>query len=169
MQTLPRRFCRVFPLILLLLGSAALPAEAQQPTGQQPTGQPPTGQQPTPTQVQQILKEQPELARKVREKIGMSGLTDVFFESDPVFDLAPDAAAKGVKRIAWYDGKATLRSGWAWGQEYLDGGTAAIQATIGKGTAYLFGPEILQRAQPHGTFKFLFNGLYLGTATPGKP
>lgn len=76
MQTLPRRFCRVFTLILLLLGSAALPAEAQQPTGQQPTGQPPAGQQPTPTQVQQILKEQPELARKVREKIGMSGLTD---------------------------------------------------------------------------------------------
>jgi hypothetical protein len=24
----------------------------------------------------------------------------------------------------------------------------------------LFGPEILQRAQPHGTFKFLFNGIY---------
>jgi hypothetical protein len=25
----------------------------------------------------------------------------------------------------------------------------------------LFGPEILHRAQPHGTFKFLFNALFL--------
>jgi hypothetical protein len=99
---------------------------------------------------------------------GMSPLTDVFFESDPVFDLAPDAAAKGVKRIAWYDGKTTLRSGWAWGQEYLDGGTAAIEATIGKGRALLFGPEILQRAQPHATFKLFFNGLYYGSGTPAK-
>ena len=24
----------------------------------------------------------------------------------------------------------------------------------------LYGPEILQRAQPHGTFKLLFNALY---------
>jgi hypothetical protein len=26
----------------------------------------------------------------------------------------------------------------------------------------MFGPEITFRAQPHGTFKFLFNGIYLG-------
>ena len=29
----------------------------------------------------------------------------------------------------------------------------------------LFGPEITFRAQPHGTFKFLFNSIYYGTAT----
>jgi len=34
--------------------------------------------------------------------------------------------------------------------------------TLGKGRVLLFGPEILQRAQPHGTFKFLFNGIQLG-------
>jgi hypothetical protein len=35
----------------------------------------------------------------------------------------------------------------------------------------LFGPEITFRAQPHGTFKFLFNGIYLAArkaaAAPG--
>jgi hypothetical protein len=31
---------------------------------------------PTPTQIQQQLQAQPELARKLREKIGASGLTD---------------------------------------------------------------------------------------------
>ena len=52
------------------------------------------------------------------------------------------------------------RSGWAWGQGYLDGGGAAAEAKVGKGMLYLFGPEITFRATPHGTFKFLFNGIY---------
>jgi hypothetical protein len=32
----------------------------------------------------------------------------------------------------------------------------------------LFGNEVLWRAQPHGTFKMFFNGIYYGgaTATP---
>ena len=42
-------------------------------------------------------------------------------------------------------------------------------ATVGKGHVYLFGPEITFRAQPHGTFKFLFNGIYLSAAKPGRP
>ncbi|MEZ5420471.1 MAG: hypothetical protein R2708_24445 [Vicinamibacterales bacterium] len=44
------------------------------------------------------------------------------------------------------------------------GGTAAVEAAVGKGKVFLFGPEITFRAQPHGTFKFLFNGIYYGTA-----
>ena len=35
-----------------------------------------------------------------------------------------------------------------------------IEAPLGKGRVLLFGPEIIKRAQPHGTFKFLFNGIY---------
>ncbi|MEZ5011660.1 MAG: hypothetical protein R2744_08725 [Bacteroidales bacterium] len=53
------------------------------------------------------------------------------------------------------------RSGWAWGQDRLYGGVAIADAKVGKGSIYLFGPEILFRAQPHGTFKMFFNGLYL--------
>jgi len=30
----------------------------------------------------------------------------------------------------------------------------------------LFGPEITFRGQPHGTFKFLFNGIYAPSAGP---
>jgi hypothetical protein len=61
--------------------------------------------------------------------------------------------------VAWFDSKTPLRSGWAWGQEHLEGGVAVAEARVGKGTLVLFGPEILFRAQPHGTFKFLFNGI----------
>ncbi len=31
---------------------------------------------------------------------------------------------------------------------------------------FLFGPLIKKRAQPHGTFKLLFNGIHLGGAAP---
>ena len=71
-------------------------------------------------------------------------------------------------RSAWFDSKTALRSGWAWGQHYLDGGTAAVEAKVGKGHVFLFGPEITFRAQPHGTFKFLFNSIFYGTATPSQ-
>src|SRR4029450_1100839 len=91
---------------------------------------------------------------------GMMERTDVFFENSPVFKLGASAAAAGVKPSAWFDTKTPLRSGWSWGQQYLDGGVAAIEATVGKGRVVLFGPEILKRPQPPGTFKFLFNGIY---------
>ena len=35
---------------------------------------------------------------------------------------------------------------------------------VGKGKVFLIGPEITFRAQPHGTFKMLFNGIFYGTA-----
>jgi hypothetical protein len=100
---------------------------------------------------------------------GLAGQVDVFYDNSPVFALGPDAAARGVKRVSWFGSKTPLRSGWAWGQAYLDGGATALEATVGKGRAFLFGPEILQRAQPHGTFKFLFNGIYYGPAAAQKP
>jgi len=91
---------------------------------------------------------------------GMAERADVFFENSPVFKLS----AEGVKSVAWFDAKTPLRSGWAWGQQYLENGVIAVEARIGKGKAILFGPEILKRAQPHGTFKLLFNGIYYGVA-----
>ena len=94
---------------------------------------------------------------------GMPAKADVFFDESPVFKLDADAAAKGVRKIAWFDSPHSLRSGWAWGQTVLDGGVAVAEASVGKGKLYLFGPEITFRAQPHGTFKWLFNGIYAPT------
>jgi hypothetical protein len=93
---------------------------------------------------------------------GMEATADIFFDESPTFRLGPDAALKGVRPVAWYATDRPLRSGWAWGQGYLEGGVAAAEARVGKGTLYLFGPEITFRATPHGTFKLLFNGLYGG-------
>jgi len=91
---------------------------------------------------------------------GMEDHADVMFDESPVMRLGPDAAARGVRRIAWFDSARPLRSGWAWGQQYLEGGVAAAEADVGRGKLFLFGPEITFRAQPHGTFRLLFNALY---------
>jgi hypothetical protein len=41
-----------------------------------------------------------------------------------------------------------------------------VEAPVGKGHLVLFGNEVNWRAQPHGTFKLLFNGIYYGSASP---
>ncbi len=91
---------------------------------------------------------------------GMARDLDVFFDNSPVFDLHPDAPLQGVTAVAWFPTASPLRSGWAWGQFYLEGGVAVAEAGVGKGRLMMFGPEITFRGQPHGTFKFLFNGIY---------
>jgi len=92
---------------------------------------------------------------------GMHAETDVYFDASPVFTIAPEANAKGiVKPLAWFPNNKPLRSGWAWGQAYLQDGVSAFVAKVGDGKLYAFGPEITFRAQTHGTFKFLFNELY---------
>jgi hypothetical protein len=99
---------------------------------------------------------------------GITNPVDVFYDNSPVFELKPDAVLKGVRPVAWFDSPTPLRSGWAYGQGYLDGGVQVVDASVGAGKLYLFGPEITFRAQPHGTFKFLFNGIYLA-ARKGPP
>jgi len=99
---------------------------------------------------------------------GMKERTHIFFDNSPVFRLGAGSADQGLKAVAWFDNPAPLKSGWAWGQQYLDKGVAVVEASLGKGRVLLFGPEIIKRAQPHGTFKFLFNGLYYSVAADGR-
>jgi hypothetical protein len=92
---------------------------------------------------------------------GMSNKADVYFSASPVFKLAPEAIAqKEVTPLAWYASATTLRSGWAFGQAYLQDGVAAFEANVGKGKLFVYGPEITFRGQTHGTYKMLFNQLY---------
>lgn len=95
---------------------------------------------------------------------GMDSKTNVFFDDSPVFRMKPDAAKKNVNAVAWFADAAPLRSGWAWGQSYLEGGVAVAEAKVGEGKLFLYGPEVIFRAQPHGTFKLFFNALHYGTA-----
>jgi len=96
---------------------------------------------------------------------GMGERAMVFYDESPAFRLRPDAALKNVKPVAWYDTPTPLRSGWAWGQQYLNEAISIVEAPVGKGHVVLFGNEVNWRGQPHGTFKLLFNGIYYGSAT----
>ena len=95
---------------------------------------------------------------------GLEDQLDVFFDNSDTFQLEPNAVLEGVRPVAWFANRAPLRSGWAWGQFYLDGGVAVVDATVGKGKLYMYGPEVLFRSQPHGTFKLVFNGIYWGAS-----
>jgi hypothetical protein len=90
---------------------------------------------------------------------GLPEVADVYYDNSPGFRLLAGADERGVKRIGWFDTVTPLRSGWAWGQRFLNGVSAVVQAPVGKGMLVLYGPDPYFRFQPHGTFKLLFNGL----------
>jgi len=94
---------------------------------------------------------------------GLGERLDVMISHSPLFDLEAGAEAQGVKQIGWFDTERPLRSGWAWGQERMQGGTALIEAPLGKGKLFLFSPKITFRAQSHAAFPLLFNGIFYGS------
>jgi len=87
---------------------------------------------------------------------GMPDHADFFFDNSPAFRVKP-----GANAISWYDSAEPLRSGWAWGQKVLENAASVVEVDVGKGKMVLYGPEILFRSQPHGTYKLLFNGIFL--------
>ncbi|SPF38737.1 Peptidase M14, carboxypeptidase A [Candidatus Sulfopaludibacter sp. SbA4] len=93
---------------------------------------------------------------------GMATTAYVDFDSSPVFRL--ESNDNRTVAVAKFSGPDVLASGWAWGQQNLDGGAAIVEGSIGEGKVFVFGPEVAFRGQPHGTFKLLFNGLYYGSA-----
>jgi len=95
--------------------------------------------------------------------MGMGESYIVNFARSPVFGVEPGAS--GIEVLSEYRDEAPLRSGWAWGQEKLQGGAAMLKARVGEGTLYLFGPQVTFRGQPHGNYPLLFNGILLSTAT----
>jgi hypothetical protein len=89
---------------------------------------------------------------------GMPERADFFFDNSPAFRVK-----NGADAIAWYDSAEALRSGWAWGQKVLENAAAVVQVPVGRGKLVMYGPEVLFRSQPHGTYKLLFNGIFYGS------
>jgi len=95
---------------------------------------------------------------------GLGERASVLFSRSPVFSLDQGAAAAGVRAIGTFDRPDPLRSGWAWGQHYLEGGTTLVEADYGQGKMFLFGPKMTFRGQSHGTFPLVFNAMFYGAA-----
>lgn len=101
------------------------------------------------------------VATEVPATWGMEEYADVYFNNNPVFRISSGGYSNcHVEPLMWFDTASPLRSGWAFGQSYLKDGITAFKVNVGQGELYVFGPEIMFRAQAHGTFKMLFNQLY---------
>ncbi|MFQ5507618.1 MAG: peptidase, partial [Planctomycetota bacterium] len=95
---------------------------------------------------------------------GMPERCTAMFRRSPVFriDRHRDDAAR-VSVAVRYAREDLLASGWAIGEEYLEGLAAVLSVRLGKGRVHLYGADVMYRGQPWSTFKLVFNGI-LGAA-----
>ena len=91
------------------------------------------------------------------ENYGMEQAAKIVFNNSPVFKFQ---ANPHLYSLGQFTREKPLLSGWALGQEYLQGSQLGLVAEMGKGKVVAIGPEITNRAQAHATFKMLFNQLY---------
>jgi len=74
-----------------------------------------------------------------------------------------DAPEANVIEVASYASNDILMSGWAMGEErYLKNKSAMLHIPHGSGDVVLFGFRPQFRGQPRGTYKLIFNSIYLG-------
>ncbi|MCH8253270.1 MAG: peptidase M14, partial [Planctomycetes bacterium] len=68
--------------------------------------------------------------------------------------------AQPVTTVVSYSDNIVLLSGWIHGADRLRNRAAVCEVAYGKGRIVLLGFRVQHRAQPWGTFKFLFNAIY---------
>jgi hypothetical protein len=95
---------------------------------------------------------------------GMQPEATAVCSNSPAFDLAPGFSYTDVKVIARYPSSNPLQSGWMRGDEYLHNRIAAAEVVYERGRIILLGFRAQFRAQPHNTFKLLFNSLLYAAA-----
>jgi hypothetical protein len=91
---------------------------------------------------------------------GMTPEYSAFASSSPAFAVADGAA--GVTTVGAYPGSGLLKSGWLLGENVISGKANVLTAELGEGQVVVLGFKPQHRAQSHGTYKMLFNALYLG-------
>ncbi len=93
--------------------------------------------------------------------VGASDTTAVYFTNSVSFLLPADGPAEVVARYPTAPNDILL-SGYLDGAETIAGRAAMVRVRAGSGDAVLFGFRPQHRAQAYGTFRLLFNALYLG-------
>lgn len=100
---------------------------------------------------------------------GMPEKTSAYFLNSPAFEISAPFTENNARAVAKYPSTNPLQSGWIGGPEYLYDKVAAAEVSVGKGRVVLLGFRAQFRAQPHATFKMLFNSLHWSAATsPAK-
>ena len=97
---------------------------------------------------------------------GMPAQSIAVFQNNSAFDMIPSFDDVQPKVIVKYADSSLLLSGWLEGEALLANRAAVVDVPLGKGRVILFGFGVQQRAQPHATFKLLFNALLYPVAPP---
>jgi Zinc carboxypeptidase len=97
---------------------------------------------------------------------GLAAEEAAYFADSPAFETSLPDARFNRRVVAWYpeDSADILVSGYLAGGELLERRAAVVEMRAGKGRVVLIGFRPQHRAQPHRTFKLLWNALYLAGA-----
>ncbi len=92
---------------------------------------------------------------------GMPEVSAAVYARSPAFNIYPSfEQEKAPVVIAKYTKKDVLMSGYIIGEEYIQDKASIVEVPLGKGKVIILGFGVQHRAQPHATFKLLFNSLY---------
>ena len=78
----------------------------------------------------------------------------------------PGRGAEGLRAIARYPDEPLVASGYASGESRLRGRLAAFDVSMGRGRIVVIGFRAQHRAQTWGTFRLLFNAIFLAGTGP---
>jgi hypothetical protein len=91
---------------------------------------------------------------------GMPHESTVIFAESPAFEVCEGRV------VGRYPSEGVLQSGWILGNEKLIHDRACIvEAPYGKGKVILLGARVQFRGESRGTYKILFNSVYLGSSS----
>lgn len=92
---------------------------------------------------------------------GMQSEVAASFDNSVAFKV--NQGAEGIEEVARYASEDVLMSGWALGEEkYLANTSALLNVSYGGGNLVMFGFSPQFRGQPRGTYKLIFNSIYMG-------
>jgi len=95
---------------------------------------------------------------------GMKAEADAYFVNSMALDPSPSFSTMQSSIVVRYPNSGILRSGWLTGESYLYDKAALAEVRLGKGRMVLVPLRVQNRAQPHGTFKLLFNAILTSAA-----
>ncbi|MGQ5260906.1 M14 family zinc carboxypeptidase [Micromonospora sp. ZYX-F-536] len=91
---------------------------------------------------------------------GFGPTASAFVADGPAFEV--EDGAQGVTVAATWPKTNLLKSGFLLGQDVIGGKAAVVTAKVGDGQVVMIGFKPQHRAQSHGTYRLLFNAMYLG-------
>ena len=96
----------------------------------------------------------------------MPARTFILNDDSPTFSVRSTLRNEAVSVVARYGERDILQSGWLDGESHIAKQSPLMEVKYGAGRLVLAGFGVQRRAETHGTFKVLFNAMYLASSDP---